>query len=116
MVLLAQCESLLNVFKHRTENPWILLQSYSSGFAMPTTRLSEYSPSPTSFQSKHGARNYLQSPYYFMCCNLWDATEDRPALPASPTDTSSVLAGTVVSSLHRLKDSDNSGIRVTKHH
>lgn len=50
-------------------------------------------------------RNYLQSPYYFMCCNLWDVSEDRPA----QADSQSALAGTVVSSLHRLKDTDNSG-------
>ncbi|KZF24951.1 hypothetical protein L228DRAFT_58943 [Xylona heveae TC161] len=49
------------------------------------------------------AQNYLQSPYYFMCCNLFDASEDRPA--ESPQNA---LAGTLVSSLHRLKDIDNS--------
>lgn len=47
-------------------------------------------------------RNYLQSPYYFMCCNLLDANHERPAQQAA-------LAGTLVSSLHRLKDVDNSG-------
>lgn len=50
-------------------------------------------------------RHYLQSPYYFMCCSLYDATEDRP-VPVAP---STALAGTLVSSLHRLKDVDNSG-------
>ena len=50
-------------------------------------------------------RNYLQSPYFFMCCNLWDPKEEK----AVPTDKGSVLAGTLVSSLHRLKDIDNSG-------
>ena len=48
------------------------------------------------------SRNYLQSPYYFMCCNLLDANHERPAQQAA-------LAGTLVSSLHRLKDVDNSG-------
>ena len=47
-------------------------------------------------------RNYLQSPYFFMCCNLLDANHERPAQQAA-------LAGTLVSSLHRLKDVDNSG-------
>ena len=50
-------------------------------------------------------RHYLQSPYYFMCCSLYDATEDRPA----PVQPSTALAGTLVSSLHRLKDIDNAG-------
>lgn len=50
-------------------------------------------------------RHYLQSPYYFMCCSLYDASEDRP-VPVAP---STALAGTLVSSLHRLKDVDNSG-------
>ena len=54
-------------------------------------------------------RNYLQSPYFFMCCNLWDAVEER----AAQTDSQSVLAGTLVSSLHRLKDIDNQGKRAT---
>ena len=40
-----------------------------------------------------------------MCCNLWDAVEER----AVQTDSQSVLAGTLVSSLHRLKDIDNLG-------
>ena len=50
-------------------------------------------------------RNYLQSPYYFMACNLWDANEDREI----QNNEQSVLAGTLVSSLHRLKDVDNTG-------
>ncbi|MCJ1317587.1 hypothetical protein MMC15_002912 [Xylographa vitiligo] len=49
------------------------------------------------------AQNYLQSPYFFMCCNLWGATEDRHI----QQDSTAVLAGTLVSSLHRLKDIDN---------
>ena len=40
-----------------------------------------------------------------MCCNLWNATEER----AAQTTSQSVLAGTLVSSLHRLKDVDNTG-------
>lgn len=61
-------------------------------------------------------RNYLQSPYFFMCCNLCDANLDRPgqlaaAQQGDDLDTASqaALAGTLVSSLHRLKDIDNSG-------
>ncbi|KAL4919997.1 velvet factor-domain-containing protein [Aspergillus aurantiobrunneus] len=50
------------------------------------------------------AQHYLQSPYFFMCCSLYDAQEDAPA-PISP---STALTGTLVSSLHRLKDVDNS--------
>ncbi|KAJ5701922.1 Velvet factor, partial [Penicillium malachiteum] len=37
------------------------------------------------------ATHYLQSPYYFMCCSLYDATEDRP-VPVAP---STALAGTL---------------------
>ncbi|OAX84384.1 hypothetical protein ACJ72_01247 [Emergomyces africanus] len=52
---------------------------------------------------KDPGQNYLQSPFYFMCCTLYNATEDRPATTAQST----ALAGTLVSSLHRLKDTDN---------
>ncbi|KAL2005768.1 hypothetical protein VTN00DRAFT_10261 [Thermoascus crustaceus] len=54
-------------------------------------------------ESGYLAQHYLQSPYYFMCCSLYDANEDRPA----PVQPSTALAGTLVSSLHRLKDVDN---------
>lgn len=50
------------------------------------------------------AQNYLQSPYFFMCANLCHAELDNQAPLASQT----VLSGTLVSSLHRLKDMDNS--------
>lgn len=40
-----------------------------------------------------------------MCCSLYDVLEDRP-VPVAP---STALAGTLVSSLHRLKDVDNNG-------
>ncbi|KAJ9220456.1 hypothetical protein DTO169C6_7200 [Paecilomyces variotii] len=50
------------------------------------------------------SQNYLQNPYYFMCMSLYDAAEDRPAT----VQPSTALAGTLVSSLHRLKDVDNS--------
>ena len=40
-----------------------------------------------------------------MCCSLYDASEDQP-VPVAP---STALAGTLVSSLHRLKDVDNNG-------
>ncbi|RHZ43428.1 uncharacterized protein CDV56_101690 [Aspergillus thermomutatus] len=49
------------------------------------------------------AQHYLQSPYYFMCCSLYDANEDQPV----PVPPATALAGTLVSSLHRLKDVDN---------
>lgn len=61
--------------------------------------------------------NYLQSPYFFMACNLCDADLNRPgqlaaALQGEDIDNSSqsALAGTLVSSLHRLKDVDNTGM------
>ncbi|KAL9579841.1 MAG: hypothetical protein Q9212_004862 [Teloschistes hypoglaucus] len=50
------------------------------------------------------AQNYLQSPYLFMCASLCDADlENTESLAADK-----VLCGTLVSSLHRLKDIDNS--------
>lgn len=62
-------------------------------------------------------RNYLQSPYFFMCCNLCDANLERPGQLAAArqgedleTVSQSALAGTLVSSLHRLKDIDNTGM------
>ncbi|KAL2050025.1 hypothetical protein ABVK25_009752 [Lepraria finkii] len=60
------------------------------------------------------AQNYLQSPYLFMCCALCDANLERPGQLAAAlqgddvdTPTQSALVGTLVSSLHRLKDVDN---------
>lgn len=48
-------------------------------------------------------RHFLQSPYLFMCASLWHPDSDEPwRSPPSKT-----LAGSVVSSLHRLKDIDN---------
>lgn len=50
-------------------------------------------------------RDYLQSPYLFVCCNLVHA-EDPEGDIVAPAHRA--LAGTVVSSLSRLKDVDNS--------
>ncbi|KAE8312061.1 velvet factor-domain-containing protein [Aspergillus transmontanensis] len=55
-------------------------------------------------EGTHVAQNYLQSPYYFMCCSLVHASDYSP-LPVQPLSS---LTGTLVSSLHRLKDEDNS--------
>ncbi|KAB8204709.1 velvet factor-domain-containing protein [Aspergillus parasiticus] len=52
------------------------------------------------------AQHYLQSPYYFMCCSLFDPSDDVPV----PVPPSTALTGTLVSSLHRLKDVDNNGM------
>ena len=41
-----------------------------------------------------------------MCCNLYSAAHDEPTL----FPPHHALAGTLVSSLHRLKDIDNSGL------
>ncbi|EFX01338.1 developmental regulator [Grosmannia clavigera kw1407] len=51
---------------------------------------------------KDPMQHFLQSPYYFMSCSLLkgDETSSKDPLP-------SYLIGTVVSSLHRLKDTDN---------
>ncbi|KAF9310474.1 hypothetical protein BG003_008522 [Podila horticola] len=50
-------------------------------------------------------KDYLQSPYLFMCCNLVHASEPEGDIVAP---AHRALAGTVVSSLNRLKDVDNS--------
>ncbi|KAJ5915587.1 Velvet factor [Penicillium verhagenii] len=50
------------------------------------------------------AQHYLQSPFYFMCCSLYSAQENHPVPVVLPTP----LAGTLVSSLHPLKDVNNS--------
>ncbi|KAH8668146.1 velvet factor-domain-containing protein [Tricladium varicosporioides] len=49
-------------------------------------------------------QNYLQSPYFFMSAALLGGT-DRDVISGP---TGSQVAGTTVSSLHRLKDTDNS--------
>ncbi|KAF9408980.1 hypothetical protein BGZ94_002123 [Podila epigama] len=49
--------------------------------------------------------DYLQSPYLFMCCNLVSASDPEGDIIAP---AHRALAGTVVSSLNRLKDVDNS--------
>ncbi|KAK7208094.1 velvet factor-domain-containing protein [Myxozyma melibiosi] len=49
---------------------------------------------------------WLQSPFFFMCANLYDPVHDTP-VPRPPSET---LAGTLVSSLHRVRDEeDNEG-------
>ncbi|KAK2799056.1 Spore development regulator ryp2 [Onygenales sp. PD_10] len=47
-------------------------------------------------------QNYLQNPFYFMYCTLYHATEDHEV-----STSQAALAGTLVSSFHRLKDTDN---------
>ncbi|KAF9110639.1 hypothetical protein BGX27_006060 [Mortierella sp. AM989] len=56
---------------------------------------------PTSDRNK----DYLQSPYLFMCCNIVHANDPNGEIVAP---AHRALAGTVVSSLNRLKDVDNS--------
>jgi hypothetical protein len=46
---------------------------------------------------------YLQNPYIFVSASLYKADKDEP-IDSSPNDS---LTGTLVSSLHRLKDVDN---------
>ncbi|KFX94787.1 hypothetical protein O988_06136, partial [Pseudogymnoascus sp. VKM F-3808] len=51
------------------------------------------------------AQNFLQNPYFFISTSLVDDEETQP--PADREEVKNALAGTLVSSLHRLKDSDN---------
>jgi len=55
--------------------------------------------------------SFLHNPYYFCCCSLYEATRDQPK-QADTSATGPVLSGSIVSSLHRLKDLDNSGMSV----
>lgn len=48
-------------------------------------------------------RNYLQSPWFFMCATLFHGNEDVPVRKGQTNP----LGGTLVSSLHRLKDVDD---------
>ena len=51
-----------------------------------------------------GHSHFLQSPYLFMCVGLWRADVDEAVDGKSPQQH---LAGSLVSSLHRLRDLDN---------
>ena len=64
---------------------------------MPVLKLSYYG-------ADRGNSNYLQSPHLFVCADLCTATD-----PAGQDGLNNALAGTTVSSLHRLKDIDNAG-------
>ncbi|KAK9333543.1 velvet factor, partial [Lipomyces starkeyi] len=48
-------------------------------------------------------REWLQSPFFFMCANLYDPVVDTP-ITRPPSET---LAGTLVSSLHRVRDGND---------
>lgn len=54
-------------------------------------------------------KHFLQSPYLFMTCTLYDQNGDNPVVDGSGSSSrkESVLAGCLVSSLHRLKDNEN---------
>ncbi len=54
-------------------------------------------------------KHFLQSPYLFMTCTLYDQNGDNPVVgeSGSTVKKESVLAGCLVSSLHRLKDNEN---------
>ena len=54
-------------------------------------------------------KHFLQSPYLFMTCTLYDQNGDNPVVGESGSSVKkeSVLAGCLVSSLHRLKDNEN---------
>jgi hypothetical protein len=51
-------------------------------------------------------RHFLQSPYLFMICSLVDGSKDEQI---TDTDNKPALSGSLVSSLHRLKDVSNKG-------
>ncbi|ERF68421.1 hypothetical protein EPUS_03739 [Endocarpon pusillum Z07020] len=51
-------------------------------------------------------KNFLSSPYYFMCATLHDTNKAE----TSPHSRNADLAGTLVSSLHRVKDTENNDV------
>ncbi|KAL2349803.1 velvet factor-domain-containing protein [Cryomyces antarcticus] len=54
------------------------------------------------------SQQFLQSPYLFMCCSLWVAGKGEPPTGQGQQHRASqTLAGSLVSSLHRLKDINN---------
>lgn len=50
-------------------------------------------------------RNFLASPYYFMCVSLHESSKGEISTELCDPE----LAGTQVSSLHRVKDTENLG-------
>jgi Velvet factor len=50
-------------------------------------------------------RNFLSSPYYFMCVTLHDSSTAEICAESRNSD----VAGTLVSSLHRVKDTESNG-------
>ncbi|KAK9471469.1 velvet factor, partial [Dipodascopsis tothii] len=50
-------------------------------------------------------REWLQSPFFFMCANLYEPDKDEP-VKKPPSET---LAGTLVSSLHRVRENEEDG-------
>ncbi len=108
---------MANVTFVQTANQWIPHRSCSCISLTPKIQLSKFSRAiDPADVTPDTHRNYLQSPYFFMVVNLQDADLGRPGQLAAAhqgealdTATQSALAGTLVSSLHRLKDVDNTG-------
>ena len=55
-------------------------------------------------------RNFLSSPYYFMCATLHDTHKGEVSTHSRNAD----IAGNLVSSLHRVKDTENNGRYASK--
>lgn len=91
--------TLLQLFSYESETIPILPSESNHSFMKP---LADFNGLAN--------RNYLQSPYYFMCTTLVSANDSSPPLPQQ------ALAGTLVSSLHRLKDIDNTGTQYLQFH
>lgn len=51
-------------------------------------------------------RNFLSSPYYFMCATLHDIHKGEISIHSRNAE----IAGNLVSSLHRVKDTGNNGL------
>lgn len=95
------------------ENQSILLRSSNSTTALIRKLGDLYYISRTSLLRQR-LSTFLHNPYLFCKCWLWHETEHRPATAVDSSgvaiNSGDLLIGQTVSSLHRLKDLDNSGM------
>jgi hypothetical protein len=82
------------------------LRSSSSHLALFSLHILRSSLSHLALFFLTSCRHFLQSPYLFMTCSL--ISEKNSAL-VKAADGKPALSGSLVSSLHRLKDTDNRG-------
>jgi len=85
-------------------NPSILLPLCRCGLTNERIRIRKPTLHPCSSSVLTGeSSHWMQSPYLFMCCTLVEDGQDIQEASAKN------LGGTLVSSLHKLKDTNNTG-------